>query len=197
MKKFISLVFVLFAIASIVFFGRKSEQKEEVPVPVPVSVPAPDRLSLSSQHHDIPALPDEALPLSMQLDALVQRAEAGDPVSICKLLVSINQCHDQVRRQGFSKLALNALTKNESNIDGLLVASVAADEEHMAQRGELLKLGALRCAGRRGRPDVPGGPRRDAGRVPGTDRTGSGGGLPALGISQSCEGTGSRVSSAA
>lgn len=71
----------------------------------------------------------------MQLDALVQRAEAGDPVSICKLLVSINQCHDQVRRQGFSKLALNALTKNESDIDGLLVASVAADEEHMAQRG--------------------------------------------------------------
>lgn len=80
----------------------------------------------------LPPLPDHALPLAAQLPVLLQRAEAGDPVSSCRLIIGINRCREQRRNRLFTEKMIRDLqAKSRKNEDALI--DLAA---RMQERGE-------------------------------------------------------------
>lgn len=85
-----------------------------------------------TQRATLPPLPDHALPLAAQLPVLLQRAEAGDPVSSCRLIVGINRCKEQRRNQLYTERMIRDLQEKSRKNEGALIDLAA----QMQERGE-------------------------------------------------------------
>lgn len=93
-----------------------------------------------------PVLPDSELPLSQQLPILLQRADLGDPIASCRLIIGINRCIEFKRNQAFSDEMRRSLESREGRIDGTMIGMVASSEERKASIGsfcDALQLDAL------------------------------------------------------
>lgn len=93
-----------------------------------------------------PALPDIALPLSQQLPTLLQRADLGDPVASCRLIIGINRCIEFKRNQTFSDRMQRSLESQEGRADHLMIGLVARSQEHKEAVGsycDALQFNAL------------------------------------------------------
>jgi hypothetical protein len=93
----------------------------------PIEARSPKRLP-----DRLPALPRFDSPLSEQLPALIERAEAGDPVSSCRLVLATTRCNEMVRQRNLTKRATRALQRGDPNNERLLVDLVASTEEQGA-----------------------------------------------------------------
>lgn len=83
----------------------------------------------------IAPLPDSSLELSEQLPALLQRADSGDPVASCRLIVSINRCREERRNRVFTDAMVRSLGVKSGKNDDLIVGLVASSQESQAKKG--------------------------------------------------------------
>ena len=117
-------------------FGQASVEAASIPV-----APLPP---------DLPPMPAADLPLSVQLDALVARAKAGDPDAACRALLESNQCAEFQRKQRFVEATIRGRTKvNSSTGDDVsvdLAANLSLQAEPLAAHCEGIDLGELPVA---------------------------------------------------
>lgn len=99
---------------------------------------------------DLPPMPAADLPLSMQLDALVKRATAGDGDAACRILLEGNQCAEFQRKQRFveatirGRAKVNSSTGEDLSVD--LAAKLSLQAEPLAAHCEGIDLGELPVA---------------------------------------------------
>lgn len=94
--------------------GSKEAPAPAAPRPLPPSLP--------------PLAPLEAS-FTQQLSALTQRADAGDPVAACRLIVGANRCVEAARNRAFTELMVRSLESREAQHDDVMVQTVARARE--------------------------------------------------------------------
>jgi hypothetical protein len=79
-------------------------------------------------------LPPPTLPLRQQLPDLLARAEAGDPVASCRLLIASNRCREVIRNARFTLKALDGLGRlprgSETTVVDILAQSIERGNRH-------------------------------------------------------------------
>lgn len=139
------------ALVALIYLWAHSDPTSPPPVKVPsISVehignhetePAPnpsdfrDETSLANRASSIPPLPDSTLQLSEQLPVLLQRADSGDPIASCRLIVSINRCREERRNRIFTEAMMRSLSKGSGSNDNLMVGLVASSQESQERKG--------------------------------------------------------------
>lgn len=91
----------------------------------PAQVPA-----AQSRQAPLPPLPDNSLPLSQQVQALLRRAEAGDTAAACRLIIGINRCAEQRRNQRYTeRMVADLQAKSQKNERALINMAARMQEQ--------------------------------------------------------------------
>lgn len=83
----------------------------------------------------IPDLPSDELPLRDQLPALLARAQAGDPVAVCRLALDLNRCTEERRKMEFNERMIRSLGAGEGPHDELMITTVVRTREQLTAAG--------------------------------------------------------------
>ncbi len=92
-----------------------------------------------SRQIQMPALPSQDIPFGDQIPALLARAEAGDPVAVCRLVVDINRCSEEKRKIAFNDLMIQSLEARDGPSDELMIATIARQQERLEASGGYCK----------------------------------------------------------
>lgn len=83
----------------------------------------------------VPDLPPGNIPLRDQIPALLARAEARDPIAVCRLVLDLNRCTEERRKIEFNARMIRSLEAGESSHDEMMIATVARTQEHLTAAG--------------------------------------------------------------
>ncbi len=76
----------------------------------------------------LPALPPLDAPLFSQLDALKERAEAGEPIASCRLIIAATRCRELIRHQRVTAQMRRSLERGRTGNERILVDVIASTE---------------------------------------------------------------------
>lgn len=80
------------------------------------------------------ALPDDALPLAQQLEALIERALAGDPIASCRLVLEHARCQHEQRASRFAATMERSLIgAAEQASDELMIGALVQAQANAAE----------------------------------------------------------------
>lgn len=88
---------------------------------------------------DMIPLPDDSLPLMDQFHALLQRAERGDPVASCRLVVSLYRCRGEQQQWEFTQKMTQSLERGAASNEGMLIERIASSQEKLEKSGGYCK----------------------------------------------------------
>ena len=83
----------------------------------------------------VPDLPPGNIPLRDQIPALLARAEARDPIAVCRLVLDLNRCTEERRKIEFNARMIRSLEAGESPHDEMMIATVARTQERLTAAG--------------------------------------------------------------
>lgn len=138
------IIFVALALLAItIYIGRGTESSDSEGVNAAPSDSSPiesDSLA-RPRPHAIPtvesgnlerfesALPDPTLPLVDQLNSLLDEAERGNTIAICRLAISANRCREVYRNARLTIEMQSALESTESPDDSVIIDLIARSVE--------------------------------------------------------------------
>lgn len=102
------------------------------PAPTGVSPGVPAAAPAAAALAALPPLPPADEPFAAQIEALAARAEAGDPVAACRLLIDGMRCASSSRNATFAKQLEGSLARASDGMSEHAVINAMAHAEHAA-----------------------------------------------------------------